>query len=1200
MSTVKTAAFAAVMLVICGMPNSSSQDKPAALPFDSAINEFLNKDKEQFPPAGANLFVGSSSIVRWPHLAASFAPAPVIQRGFGGSTSNQATHYADKIVIPYKPKRIFFYSGENDLFHGSTPEMVADRFKEFVDKVSAALPDVTIYFISIKPSLARENLMPAMEKTNRLVKAFAEERKQVGFVDIYKLMLASDGKPNPDLLVDDKLHMNEKGYEIWSNKIRPLMADDVVTAKAPTARKTYVVDAGDAKASDNNPGTAEAPLKTISAAALKVQPGDTVLVRPGVYRESVNLSVSGKEGAPIVFKSETPHAAVIDGADVVTDVKHEGGGLWSFNDPGLKKHNAGWAPYGNGEWVHMNGSPLERAGSRDSIIPGSFWLDLDAKVVYVMPAESDDMANSTLEYARREGLICPQKPLDDIHVTGFTLTHCADIFRSRAALQITGNRWCVEDNHIRWASFLGICMKYSNNAVVAGNLLEWNGCLGTLGHMNANMIFENNVMRGNNWRRIDPGMEGGGAKFCVGIDSVMRGNHGYCNWGAGLWLDGAAPDALFEDNLMHSNLWGVFSEINWDQTMRGNVCYNNVYGITVGENCAALIHHNICFNNEIGIYLRWFERTGENKGKKVWYDSSLEQWKIVNGLSPFTVERWKAGFMKYVITRDMWMANNTVIWENLVFDNKYLYAEHRDYRKQTPFDAVVNNFSDYNIWYQTHGKPRFNSPMDGDYPDGLAGWRKASGRDANSVEMDPRNPSSTLPGWAAAKRALWDIPLRPYEEIQAMQLGLVDSPCALEVKERLARSSYAKPLPLKDASVKAFVLEVEGMRALALWTTQSKERRYLSLNVGVDAVSVENGYHVRNARKLNAQTVDLAVGFLPVYLLGVGEQISETPGSSLEVQVFNAPGKPVPGKAVLVNRGKSPADLAARLIVSRGFTVEPATITRRLEPGASCEVPFTLTPEATLLKGNAQVRIEATMGDEHFAQIAAFGVGESSGAIAFAEGTIKADGKLDDWGAIVSQGAPAGVIAQTAQIANGDATTWSGPDDLSAKVYAAWTADALCVAVVVKDDTLLVASPGADPWNFDCVELFVDGRSFEMQWQVEPTEGCYQIAVSPAKDKTPSTSQVFRKTMPGLQTGTSLTENGYVIEYVLPLSRENFPAGKWEKGRPIKMSVLVNDKDNPDTNGRDTTLGWAFSKGGTNHGDTSGWQTLVLENNMHK
>jgi hypothetical protein len=42
------------------------------------------------------------------------------------------------------------------------------------------------------------------------------------------------------------------------------------------------------------------------------------------------------------------------------------------------------------------------------------------------------------------------------------------------------------------------------------------------------------------------------------------------------------------------------------------------------------------------------------------------------------------------------------------------------------------------------------------------------------------------------------------------------------------------------------------------------------------------------------------------------------------------------------------------------------------------------------------------------------------------------------------------------------------------------------------------------------------------------------------------------------------------------------------------MSVLLNDKDDPEAEGRKQCFGWAFSKEGANYRDTSGWQTLTL------
>ena len=55
------------------------------------------------------------------------------------------------------------------------------------------------------------------------------------------------------------------------------------------------------RGNDKNPGTAQAPFATIAHAAAKAQPGDTVKLAPGIYREEITLKKSGKKGAPITF-----------------------------------------------------------------------------------------------------------------------------------------------------------------------------------------------------------------------------------------------------------------------------------------------------------------------------------------------------------------------------------------------------------------------------------------------------------------------------------------------------------------------------------------------------------------------------------------------------------------------------------------------------------------------------------------------------------------------------------------------------------------------------------------------------------------------------------------------------------------------------------------------------------------------------------
>ena len=70
------------------------------------------------------------------------------------------------------------------------------------------------------------------------------------------------------------------------------------------------------------------------------------------------------------------------------------------------------------------------------------------------------------------------------------------------------------------------------------------------------------------------------------------------------------------------------------------------------------------------------------------------------------------------------------------------------------------------------------------------------------------------------------------------------------------------------------------------------------------------------------------------------------------------------------------------------------------------------------------------------------------------------------------------------------------------------------------------------------------------------------------------------------------TDDGYIVEVMIPLNAENFPAGEWKPGRVIRMSILLNDDDRAEIHGRDYSLNW----GGTarNFMDTTGWIPLKM------
>lgn len=188
--------------------------------WEPRIQQFEARDREQMPPLGGILFVGSSSIVGW-DVDRCFPDLPVINRGFGGSQIADSVHFAPRIVFPYKPKTVVLYAGDNDISAGKTPQQVLADFRKFVEVVHSALPKTKIVFIAIKPSIRRWHSIENIREANRLVRAAVAEDDRLVYVDIDAPSIGDDGKPRPELLKSDGLHLNADGYQLWSSLVRP-------------------------------------------------------------------------------------------------------------------------------------------------------------------------------------------------------------------------------------------------------------------------------------------------------------------------------------------------------------------------------------------------------------------------------------------------------------------------------------------------------------------------------------------------------------------------------------------------------------------------------------------------------------------------------------------------------------------------------------------------------------------------------------------------------------------------------------------------------------------------------------------------------------------------------------------------------------------------------------------------------------------
>jgi lysophospholipase L1-like esterase len=216
----------ALLIMLCSCLVLSAQEKPAvknpAEKWENDIRQFEQWDSKNTFPSNAVLFVGSSSIRLW-RTRDCFEGFAVINRGFGGSQISDVNYYIGRIVLPYMPKVIVFYAGDNDVAAGKSAEQVFDDYKHFVKLVHKNLPGTGIIYIGIKPSRSRWSLWPAMNEANGMIRDFSSKDSLLYYFDSATPILSSDGKPDATLFLKDQLHLNNKGYDAWTRLLRPVI-----------------------------------------------------------------------------------------------------------------------------------------------------------------------------------------------------------------------------------------------------------------------------------------------------------------------------------------------------------------------------------------------------------------------------------------------------------------------------------------------------------------------------------------------------------------------------------------------------------------------------------------------------------------------------------------------------------------------------------------------------------------------------------------------------------------------------------------------------------------------------------------------------------------------------------------------------------------------------------------------------------------
>ncbi|MFP3937955.1 MAG: right-handed parallel beta-helix repeat-containing protein [Phycisphaerae bacterium] len=354
--------------------------------------------------------------------------------------------------------------------------------------------------------------------------------------------------------------------------------------------RVYHVAAEHPSASDDNDGTVERPLASISAAAERAAPTEKVVVHDGVYRECVRPARGG-EGAEamIAYEAADGERPIIKASEVWTGPFSpstgwrignlpEGATIWTGELPGdwfggynpfaMVNMPAAYTNYG-WDWrrdethrlqlrrgmVFADGEPLKQVFRYHELArtDGAFWVEEPGlRLHFRLPGDAD-ADSAVLEVSVREQCFAPSaENVGYIRVSGLTFEHAADgvpVPQRATVSTARGHHWIVEDCTIRDANACGIDIGrvHWHAAPVdpcGGHILRRNhihdcGVCGIAGVCDVDgSLIEDNVVEHIGGRNIERILESAGLKFHHATDVLIRRNiFRHMHHASALWLD---------------------------------------------------------------------------------------------------------------------------------------------------------------------------------------------------------------------------------------------------------------------------------------------------------------------------------------------------------------------------------------------------------------------------------------------------------------------------------------------------------------------------------------------------------------------------------------------------------------------------------------------------------------------------------------
>lgn len=399
-------------------------------------------------------------------------------------------------------------------------------------------------------------------------------------------------------------------------------------ASAPAEAAVWHVNPTHAKASDSGPGTPAVPLKTVAEAMRRIQPGDTVRLAAGTYREPILLPRRAWSAtrATVVEGSGNPAAVVVKGSRVLGGWQASGSGRLALHLPqepqqvfvaGRPLKQVGGTIFGGfpespqHELARLHVSqggiwPGRVAGDAQSLVEDSFHYDRRTQTLHVR-SRTAAVDGRNVEVSVEPHLLLADE-VDSLTIRNLTFEHSSTTTTSRrGAVALSGRRIVVERIAVRRAD--GKCLTLAaDDSVIRRSSFDECGQLG-VGARGRRVLVDANTVRSNNTRGFNKWWEAGGMKFtgAGGLqESQVQGNLVAANTGDGIWFDWGNRDNVVSGNVSAFNSgFGIQYEASADATISDNRVYGNGQrGIYAPDsNGVAVLHNFVAANGLDGIAL---------------------------------------------------------------------------------------------------------------------------------------------------------------------------------------------------------------------------------------------------------------------------------------------------------------------------------------------------------------------------------------------------------------------------------------------------------------------------------------------------------------------------------------------------------------------------------------------------------------------